>query len=138
MRFLSEDPLRQGPNFYSYAGHDPINRIDPLGLLSPLPERQPPIPIPPAEWQPPIPTPPTEWQPPILPPPGLDLLPDRPVPEAGRDGKERGGIKPGVLRREDTAKGKGPRTRRPPKSLGEADSIRDRIIKKGWEPGEID
>jgi RHS repeat-associated protein len=37
-RFISEDPLGfEGgdANFYSYAGNDPINRKDPLGLASP-------------------------------------------------------------------------------------------------------
>src|SRR5207245_899140 len=33
-RFLSEDPLRHGAgvNFFSYAGNDPVNGTDPLGL----------------------------------------------------------------------------------------------------------
>ncbi len=31
-RFLSEDPIRSGMNFYAYVSNSPINLIDPLGL----------------------------------------------------------------------------------------------------------
>ncbi|MEI3163790.1 MAG: RHS repeat-associated core domain-containing protein [Lachnospirales bacterium] len=31
-RFISEDPIKDGVNWYSYCGVNPINRIDPLGL----------------------------------------------------------------------------------------------------------
>jgi hypothetical protein len=31
-RFISEDPLAQGPNFYSYCGNNPIAFLDPTGL----------------------------------------------------------------------------------------------------------
>ena len=35
-RFLSTDPLGQGPglNVYAYVGNDPLNNVDPLGLLT--------------------------------------------------------------------------------------------------------
>ena len=38
-RWLSRDPLRQaemqqGPNLYAYVGNEPVNRIDPEGLIS--------------------------------------------------------------------------------------------------------
>lgn len=33
-RFLSEDPIRSGRNWYTYVGSDPLNYIDPLGLDS--------------------------------------------------------------------------------------------------------
>lgn len=34
-RFISEDPLHLngGLSFYAYVGGDPINRVDPLGLV---------------------------------------------------------------------------------------------------------
>ncbi len=34
-RFISEDPIQfdGGGNFYSYVSNDPVNLIDPLGLL---------------------------------------------------------------------------------------------------------
>ncbi|MDA3938260.1 MAG: peptidoglycan DD-metalloendopeptidase family protein [Spirochaetia bacterium] len=32
MRWTTVDPIRSGPNWYSYVGYDPINRIDLLGL----------------------------------------------------------------------------------------------------------
>lgn len=97
-RFLSEDPLRQGLNYYAYVGNDPINRIDPLGSTIFLPrgrsiptEWQPRLPTPPTEWQPPIPIPPTEWQPPLPTPSGTDVVfPDPPV-LGGRDGKQNEG-----------------------------------------------
>ena len=31
-RFISEDPVRDGINWYVYCGNDPVNCIDPLGL----------------------------------------------------------------------------------------------------------
>jgi RHS repeat-associated protein len=31
-RFISEDPLAQDPNFYSYCGNNPLNRVDPCGM----------------------------------------------------------------------------------------------------------
>jgi RHS repeat-associated protein len=31
-RFLTEDPSRQGSNWYAYCGNNPINRIDPTGM----------------------------------------------------------------------------------------------------------
>ncbi len=33
-RFISEDPIQDGINWYAYCSNDPINRIDPLGLDS--------------------------------------------------------------------------------------------------------
>ena len=33
-RFITEDPIRDGYNWYAYCGNDPINRIDPTGLKS--------------------------------------------------------------------------------------------------------
>ncbi|MDO4302257.1 MAG: RHS repeat-associated core domain-containing protein, partial [Clostridia bacterium] len=32
-RFISEDPIRSGMNWYSYCSNDPINKIDPWGLI---------------------------------------------------------------------------------------------------------
>ncbi|MBU5451375.1 RHS repeat-associated core domain-containing protein [Acetivibrio sp. MSJd-27] len=32
-RFISEDPVRNGMNWYAYCSNNPINRIDPLGLF---------------------------------------------------------------------------------------------------------
>nr|WP_280113288.1 RHS repeat-associated core domain-containing protein [Salinispira pacifica] len=31
-RFVSEDPVRDGVNWYAYVGNDPVNFVDPLGL----------------------------------------------------------------------------------------------------------
>jgi RHS repeat-associated protein len=31
-RFMSEDPIRSGRNWYSYVGNDPLNWVDPWGL----------------------------------------------------------------------------------------------------------
>lgn len=31
-RFISEDPVRDGSNWYAYAGGNPINNVDPMGL----------------------------------------------------------------------------------------------------------
>jgi len=31
-RFITEDPIRDGPNWYAYVSNDPINKIDPDGL----------------------------------------------------------------------------------------------------------
>ncbi|MGC2695109.1 MAG: RHS repeat-associated core domain-containing protein, partial [Candidatus Angelobacter sp.] len=49
-RFISEDPLGftgSGPNFYAYAGNDPIGSFDPLGL-----DKKPPCTPPqPTGWQ---------------------------------------------------------------------------------------
>ena len=33
-RFINEDPIRDGLNWYAYCGNNPINRIDPWGLAS--------------------------------------------------------------------------------------------------------
>ena len=33
-RFISQDPIRAGTNWYAYCNNNPINRIDPLGLDS--------------------------------------------------------------------------------------------------------
>jgi len=33
-RFISEDPIRDGHNWYGYCGNNPITRIDPLGLFA--------------------------------------------------------------------------------------------------------
>ena len=33
-RFITEDPAKDGLNWYVYCGNNPINRIDPLGLVS--------------------------------------------------------------------------------------------------------
>ena len=33
-RFTQEDPIRDGGNWYSYCGSNPVNLIDPLGLFS--------------------------------------------------------------------------------------------------------
>ncbi len=34
-RFLSQDPIRDGANWYSYCDNNPINLTDPLGLVCP-------------------------------------------------------------------------------------------------------
>jgi RHS repeat-associated protein len=31
-RFISQDPIGDGDNWYIYAGNDPVNYVDPLGL----------------------------------------------------------------------------------------------------------
>ena len=36
-RFTAEDPVKDGANWYSYCGNDPVNFVDPLGLV-PIPE----------------------------------------------------------------------------------------------------
>lgn len=33
-RFITEDPIKHGLNWYAYVGNDPINAIDPTGLES--------------------------------------------------------------------------------------------------------
>lgn len=33
MRWTTVDPVKDGVNWYSYVGNDPVNRIDPLGLV---------------------------------------------------------------------------------------------------------
>ena len=33
-RFIKEDPIKDGMNWYSYVGNNPVNKIDPLGLVS--------------------------------------------------------------------------------------------------------
>ena len=33
-RFITEDPIKDGLNWYSYCGNDPINNVDPWGLKS--------------------------------------------------------------------------------------------------------
>ncbi|GEM_PF-5418553 len=37
-RWTTVDPIHAGLNWYVYVGNDPVNRIDPLGLLSAKPE----------------------------------------------------------------------------------------------------
>ena len=32
-RFIQEDPIKDGMNWYSYVGNNPVNRVDPLGLF---------------------------------------------------------------------------------------------------------
>ena len=39
-RFVSEDPIRYGDNWYTYVSNNPQNRIDPLGLMSDEPETE--------------------------------------------------------------------------------------------------
>jgi RHS repeat-associated protein len=34
-RFITEDPARDGSNWFAYCDNDPLSRIDPTGLLSP-------------------------------------------------------------------------------------------------------
>ncbi|WP_052078878.1 peptidoglycan DD-metalloendopeptidase family protein [Spirochaeta lutea] len=36
-RFTTVDPIKDGPNWYVYVGNDPVNFVDPLGLLSDTP-----------------------------------------------------------------------------------------------------
>ena len=47
-RFISADPLgfNAGMNFYTYVFNNPVNRIDPSGLLSFVPSDTPPEPLP--------------------------------------------------------------------------------------------
>jgi RHS repeat-associated protein len=33
MRWLTEDPVKDGLNWYQYCGSDPVNFVDPFGLL---------------------------------------------------------------------------------------------------------
>ena len=33
-RFITEDPIRDGENWFSYVGNNPVNWIDPWGLYS--------------------------------------------------------------------------------------------------------
>lgn len=35
-RFLSQDPIGDGDNWYAYAGNDPVDETDPSGLFTPL------------------------------------------------------------------------------------------------------
>ena len=35
-RFVNEDPIRDGYNWYAYCGGNPINRIDPTGEIAPI------------------------------------------------------------------------------------------------------
>jgi len=34
-RFLTEDPIRDGLNWYAYCGNNPVNGVDPTGLFAP-------------------------------------------------------------------------------------------------------
>lgn len=78
-RFISEDPLgyRGGINFYAYAGNDPVDFADPLGLKPMhmpgpgMPGNAPGMPnLPPGA--------PDPWAPPVSPPPGTPPAPGSP------------------------------------------------------------
>ncbi len=49
-RWTTVDPIRSGKNWYAYVGNDPVNFVDPLGLLPEVPgDGTPEEPLPPSK-----------------------------------------------------------------------------------------